>query len=116
MALGQGIPLVRIKDGLSNTLLVGEKHVPLDQFGIGGWDCSMYNGDMVVCSARSGGHAFPLAQSIRDPGWKFGSYHDNLCQFAFADGSVHRIFTHIDPYILQLLSNMADGEVIPAFE
>lgn len=116
MGLSQGVPLIRIKDGLSNTLLIGEKHVPLDQFGVGGWDCSMYNGDMVVCASRSGGTVYPLAQSIRDPGWKFGSYHANLCHFAFADGSVRPIFANINPDVLYLLSNMADGQVIPGFE
>ncbi|MBM4070471.1 MAG: DUF1559 domain-containing protein [Planctomycetes bacterium] len=116
MGLTQGIKLVRIKDGLSNTLLVGEKHVPPDQFGIGGWDCSMYNGDMVVCASRSGGQAYPLAQSINDPGWKFGSYHAHICHFAMADGSVRPFSTTIDPAVLHLLSNMADGQVIPGFE
>ena len=94
---------------------MGEKHVPINQFGVGGWDCSMYNGDMVVCSSRSAGLSYPLAQSIRDPGWKFGSYHPNLCQFAFADGSVRVLYTTIDPYILQLLANMADGLPIPPY-
>lgn len=116
MGLGDGIRLLRIKDGLSNTLLVGEKHVPMNQFGVGGWDCSTYNGDMFVCASRSAGKSYPLAQSIHDPGWKFGSYHANLCHFAFGDGSVRPIFTSINPDVLQLLANMADGQVIPSFE
>lgn len=116
MGLTQGVPLVRIKDGLSNTLLVGEKHVPPELMGVGGWDCSMYNGDMVVCASRSGGQSYPLARSIQDPGWKFGSYHSNICHFAFVDGSVRPIFTDIDPAILHLLANISDGQVVPGFE
>lgn len=112
----KGIPFIQIKDGLSNTFLVGEKHVPDDYFGIGGWDCSMYNGDMPVCSSRAAGPLYPLAESIRDPGWKFGSYHRILCQFAFGDGSVRRIFTSINPDTLRMLADIADGEIIPQWE
>src|SRR5262249_33721643 len=35
--------LSSITDGLSNTLLVGEKHVPAHRFGQGPWDSSVYN-------------------------------------------------------------------------
>ncbi len=113
---GKGISLLRIKDGLSNTLLVGEKHVPIDQFGVGGWDCSMYNGDMVVCASRSASLVYPLAQSIRDPGWKFGSYHPHICQFAFVDGHVRSIRSDIDPNTLYLLAHIDDGQPIPAYD
>jgi hypothetical protein len=106
---------VQIKDGLSNTLLAGEKHVPIDQFGHGGWDCSIYNGAS-ICAVRAAGQFFPLAQSVRDPGWKFGSYHANLCQFTFGDGSVRRLFTNIDPIVLGYLANIDDGQLIPAFD
>jgi len=52
----------------------------------------------------------------RDPGWKFGSYHTAGCQFVFADGSVRTLSTGIDPRILELLANRADGQVVPAYE
>jgi prepilin-type N-terminal cleavage/methylation domain-containing protein len=111
-----GTKLLQIKDGLSNTLLIGEKHVPKDLFGYGGWDCSMYNGGYYFCSSRSAGIAFPLAQSIRDPGWKFGSYHPAVCQFVFVDGSVHGISPGIDPQTLERLANIADGEILGRYE
>jgi hypothetical protein len=111
-----GVRLAKITDGQSNTLLVGEKHVPLKQFGQAGWDCSVYDGDNYLCSSRSAGIYFPLATSLRDPEWKFGSYHPNLCQFVFVDGTVHTLSSHIDPYTLDLLANINDGLVIPPFE
>jgi prepilin-type N-terminal cleavage/methylation domain-containing protein/prepilin-type processing-associated H-X9-DG protein len=130
---GRGVALKEIKDGTSNTLLVGDKHVQWGQFGQGGvldpWnppatlppgpvapnDCSIYNGAN-YCAIRSAGVGFPLAQSVDDPAWKFGSYHSAGCQFVFADGSVRCLLASIDPKILELLSNRADGQVIPPFE
>jgi prepilin-type N-terminal cleavage/methylation domain-containing protein/prepilin-type processing-associated H-X9-DG protein len=113
---GRGVGLNEITDGLSNTFLIGEKHVPLGQFGQGPLDCSLYNGDNYLCSARSAGFFFPLAQSIRDPQWKFGSYHPGVCQFLFADGSVHSLATSVNPLTLQYLADIHDGQVIPPYE
>jgi type II secretory pathway pseudopilin PulG len=131
---GLGVALREIRDGTSNTLLVGDKHVQLGQFGQGGildpWippaelpgggsvvpnDCCIYDGAN-YCAIRSAGLNFPLAQSVNDPGWKFGSYHTAGCLFAFADGSVRSLQTGISPSILELLSNRADGLVIPDYE
>jgi prepilin-type N-terminal cleavage/methylation domain-containing protein len=102
-----------ITDGLSNTVLVGEKHVPLDQFNRYPLDCSIYDGHNPSCNMRAAGVAFPLATSIRDPGWKFGSYHPGLCQFVFGDGSVRPIFIQVSPYTLSLLAQRNDGQPIP---
>jgi prepilin-type N-terminal cleavage/methylation domain-containing protein len=112
----KGVRIGQITDGTSNTLLVGEKHVPLGQFGQGGWDNSLYDGAYFSSIGRSAGPAFPLAQSIRDPGWKFGSYHTHVCQFAFADGSVHVLFDLIRPETLGRLSQINDGQPTPVFE
>jgi hypothetical protein len=113
---GRGVRLIQIQDGLSNTFLAGEKHVPLGDFGEGGWDCSIYNGDHWYCSTRSAGVDFPLAESIRDPNWRFGSYHPAVVQFVFGDGSVHGLRVGIDPLILQYLANINDGQVLPPYE
>ncbi len=113
---GKGIRFLQIKDGLSNTLLVGEKHVPFGKFGVGGWDCSMYNGANWFCSMRSAGYGFPIAQSINDPNWRFGSYHRYVCQFVFADGSVHTLSAGLDETTLACLADIADGQVLPPYE
>src|SRR5262249_6576154 len=84
----KGVRFADISDGLSNTLLVGEKNVPPDSFGAYAWDCSLFDGHNAPCSTRAAGPGFPLAQSRYDDGWKFGSYHPSICQFVFADGSV----------------------------
>jgi hypothetical protein len=112
----QGIRFVQVTDGMSNTILVGEKHVPLPSWGMGGWDCSLYNGEYYFCSTRSGGPAYPLAQDYLDPGWLWGSYHPFLCQFAFADGGVRVMSTTIDPVVLGYLCNKDDGKPVSSWE
>src|SRR5262245_10322871 len=74
-----------ITDGLSNTLLAGEKHVRPDQFGKGDGDNSIFNGDSEVgpCLRRAGRTCLdaacttyedvPLAQSPTEGSVKTGS-------------------------------------------
>jgi prepilin-type N-terminal cleavage/methylation domain-containing protein len=56
----KGVRLSKITDGLSNTILFGEKNVPLDYWGQAGWDCSTYRG----FAATKGGidKGVPLAE------------------------------------------------------
>jgi prepilin-type processing-associated H-X9-DG protein len=112
----RGVPLARITDGTSNTILFGDKQVPLGYQGEGGWDCSVYDGDCPSCSARAGGPSHPLAQSLRDTGMGFGSAHSNACNFAFVDGSVHTLSTALSPAVLGLLTDVSDGQVIPPYD
>jgi prepilin-type N-terminal cleavage/methylation domain-containing protein len=112
---GQGLPFGRITDGLSNTILIGDKHVPLGTFGQAPYDNAFYNG-VNSSWGRGLGPAFPLAQSIQDDSWKFGSYHPGISQFVFADGSVHRLSTGLDPEILASLASINDGNTVPGFE
>jgi prepilin-type processing-associated H-X9-DG protein len=111
----KGLRFADITDGLSNTLMVGEKHVPRGSETRHPWDCGIYDGHNPACSTRAAGVAFPLATHASDPGWKFGSHHPGLCQFVFCDGSVHCLVTSIDPVILGLLSQCNDGFVIPDY-
>ena len=112
---GTSIRFASFTDGLSNTLLIGEKHVPMGKEGIGWWDCSIYNGDFYKCSGRAASRGFPLTTDIRDPGWKFGSRHTGVVVFCFADGHVQLLRDSTDGYTLELLSNRSDGQVIPDY-
>lgn len=78
-----------IIDGLSNTAMIGEKHVPVNKYGIGWWDCSTYNGNYPKCWSRGPG---PLITKRTDgASHSFGSAHDSVVGFGFADGSVRSI-------------------------
>jgi type II secretory pathway pseudopilin PulG len=105
----------QITDGLSNTLFVGDKHVLLNSFGYGVLDCSLYNGDYWMCSSRSVGPNYRLAQSPTDKVIGFGGYHPGICQFVLGDGSVRSISIGTDPNTLALLANIADGQPIPDY-
>jgi prepilin-type N-terminal cleavage/methylation domain-containing protein len=104
-----------ITDGLSNTFFAGDKHVQMGYFGCGVLDCSLYNGDYWMCSSRSAGPNYPLAQKPTDSVIGFGGYHTGVCQFLFGDGSVHALANSTDPNVLALLANIADGQPIPAY-
>lgn len=88
--------------GLSNTIVIGEKHVPLDHFGhVDVGDGSLYNGSNPPSFSRVGGPGFPLARSPTDPfNTNFGSYHPGVCQFLMADDSVRVLTNDVSPEIL----------------
>jgi hypothetical protein len=117
-----------ITDGLSNTLLIGEKHVPPDLFGQNwipppAWpmaspfenpgDGTIYNGDFPWVATRIAGRLNPLAPGPRAiPQNNFGSYHPGVCQFVLADGSVRALNVSIDPNVLGLLAARNDGQAV----
>jgi prepilin-type N-terminal cleavage/methylation domain-containing protein len=106
-------------DGTGKTLLVGEKQVP--QRGFGYWflpgeyvfDNSIYNPDYVETLGRFAGPNLGLARSVDEAvAGNFGGPHSGICQFVFADGSVHAIAVEIDEVILGYLANRRDGQTI----
>lgn len=111
---GQGRQFRDFTDGLSNVILIGDKHVPLGYFSRQPWDGAIFNG-ATIAWGRGLGPSYPLAQSINDTSWLYGSYHPGICQFVYADGSVHAISTSLDPVILGYLAGVDDGNPIPNF-
>jgi prepilin-type processing-associated H-X9-DG protein len=114
-----------ISDGLSNTLLIGEKHVRHGGLGLAS------NGD----DAYYSGYNYDTAQ--RSAGWyldgggvrqnkpimkpddaastiRFGSWHTGTCSFVFCDGSVHSLPVNIDIETLRRLANRSDGLPVDA--
>lgn len=82
--------LASLVRGQNYTLLVGEKHVPLNQLGQAkAGDTSVYNGALPAASARVGGPGFEMAASPTAPGHtNFGSAHHGISYFVSAGGSV----------------------------
>jgi prepilin-type N-terminal cleavage/methylation domain-containing protein len=104
-----------ITDGLSNTLFIGEKHVPLDAFGhrdLGG-DSSIYNDDHPGVNQRIAGPKNLLARSPTEQyNIQFGSYHTGICQFNLGDGSVRPLAVSLSGTTLSRLSVRNDGQVV----
>ena len=114
----------KITDGLSNTFLVGEKHVAQGQFGLeidsGGsplGDGSFYNGDPLnENAARVAGPSHLLARSPDDRyNVQFGSYHPGICQFLMGDGSVRPLEVTVTGTVLSRLAVRDDGQPVPDY-
>ncbi len=106
---GKQLTPASIRDGLSNTLFVGEKHIKDMKFGYSP-DSSAYNGDHGA-SWRKAGVGAPLARSITSSA-QFGSAHPGVCQFVMGDGRVKAIKVEIDAVVLGNLANRQDGNAI----
>jgi prepilin-type N-terminal cleavage/methylation domain-containing protein/prepilin-type processing-associated H-X9-DG protein len=113
-----------VRDGLSHTLLVGEKHVNPEHQGEGAYgDSSFYNDDWYTPTQRLAGPGYPIAQlpgdsslSQQQQTWCYGSSHKGgICQFVFADGHVQSIEPSINTTILGYLANIRDGQSTPGF-
>jgi prepilin-type processing-associated H-X9-DG protein len=94
-----------LRRGTSQTIFIGEKHVPIGEFGRAeSGDGSVYNGGRPANFARIGGPRHGLARSPEDSldltNPTFGSYHPGLCNFLMADGSVRGIAPGISGLVL----------------
>ena len=102
--------MAEIRDGTSNTMLIGES--------MGGFDCQSGRRDLAIPWIGIGSMA--TGGGLEQPGdcagpawWQFNSEHPGVVQFVFADGSVRTISTDIDYFEYLLLSGMHDGGVWP---
>jgi prepilin-type N-terminal cleavage/methylation domain-containing protein len=104
----------QIKDGASNTLLLGEKYVAVDCYATG--SLAADNENMYVGMDNDIGRSTCMApQTDRfnvDTSQGFGSAHETSCNFVFCDGSIRPIAYTVDPTIFQCLGNRADGNPI----
>jgi prepilin-type N-terminal cleavage/methylation domain-containing protein len=121
----------RITDGLSNTLLVGEKHVRVTE--LQQWDANGSRQDGTYLYSDTNWREYQVARQIRlllgkgpnsftgsetpSANFGFGSWHPGICQFAVADGSVKSVSNNISQgaidSVLHLLGRCNDGKPIP---
>lgn len=123
----------RIPNGASNTLLVGEKHIVNNSFlGMGGvnGDGCPYDHSWPRHVCRLAGSYFPIrgfndmaqgtavtTASTSNQDWDrcFGSWHQGVCPFAFADGHVTPLSDNIDLSVLNLLAQYNNYRAIPNY-
>ncbi len=113
-----------ITDGLSNTLLAGEKYLNPDYYTTG--SCSDNNSafcghdwDVTRWVPEEGSDMAGRGPRQDTPGYedctrRFGSAHFNAFHMVFCDGSVHSIAYSIDPITFSRLGSRRDGKVINA--
>lgn len=107
-----------VKDGTSQTILVGEPHIPSDQLSKSPWNGPAYMGRHVTHFARIGGPGVPIAHHPDDQRasvYSFGSAHTGICQFAFADGSARAVSSSLNTQILARLCHRSDGVQVGDF-
>lgn len=109
----------QVKDGLSKTLSVGERHIPTGLESAPGLE-DHDKGDNAFFAADNpltilSGTQEGLATGRDDNrSFVFGSEHKQLVNFVFLDGHVSSIGQDIDLETLHYLSIIADGQVISA--
>ncbi|HMO86622.1 MAG TPA: DUF1559 domain-containing protein [Lacipirellulaceae bacterium] len=108
-----------VVDGLSNTLVVGDKHKPQtpdrdnpDMLHYEQGDTAFLAGDTphTIFAGTQTGIAAGHNDGARN---KFGSEHANVAQFVFLDGHVKALPTSIDLQVFNLLGTIGDEQMIP---
>jgi prepilin-type processing-associated H-X9-DG protein len=106
----------QVTDGLSNTFLIGELHVMREAINTVPANGPIYDGSRFQYASRIGDPFVRLGRGPDDDVegmglFAFGSWHPDVCNFAFADGRVSAVRTSIDPMMLSRLCHRGDGEV-----
>ena len=106
-------------DGLSNTILVGDKHKPQnpevnnpDMLDYEQGDNAILAGDSPRTIFAETGHGLAAGPDERS-NRKFGSEHNGVTQFVFLDGRVLPLKNDIDYKVLNMLGAIGDDGVIP---
>lgn len=112
--------IAHVRDGASNTYLIGEKYVSPDNYATGmcsGDNQSPYHGDDRDSVRFTGSAGQPLPprqdQGGADLSWNFGSAHSGGFNMSMCDGSVRTISYAINPTVHKNLGHRASAAVIP---
>ncbi len=109
----KGHRITDITDGTSNTVMIGEKHIPQDRLYDPNLDAVAYSAGIQNSYHRRGGPSWPLAQTITTPiNAQFGSWHPGTVQFVLGDGSVRGFRLSLPGTTLGYLTNISDGNVV----
>lgn len=122
-----GVKMVGVADGTSNTLLVGERPPMFN--GVWGWGDNALDFDSVLWAVAVNAFDNGSVASCPIPGYfrpglnttnrcdlyHFWSNHTNGANFALADGSVRFIAYTNGPNIVPIMATRERGEVVPNF-
>jgi prepilin-type N-terminal cleavage/methylation domain-containing protein/prepilin-type processing-associated H-X9-DG protein len=114
-------PVAKIRDGLSNTIFLGEIRPLCSLHGQRGWEESCNGSGSIstiipinfdTCAREAGGTDNCRRYCNWDTEWGFKSAHPGGANFVFGDGSVHIIPETIDYQTYQYLGGIADGHSV----
>jgi len=111
--LREGATVASIRDGTSNTYLVGEKYVSTGGYRTAdddGYDQTMFSG--VDLDIARWVQETPIQDTVLQSLRSFGSAHSGACYMALCDGSVRQVSYSIDADVHRWLGNRQDGEVV----
>lgn len=114
-----GLRFKDITDGVGKTIFIGEKHIPIDQFGRQGFDNTVYATENPGLNSSTrmtlaAGVALSPKDTVATTNY-FGSYHPEVLLFGFGDGRVETVSKSIAGSVLALLGQRADGQPLPAY-
>jgi prepilin-type N-terminal cleavage/methylation domain-containing protein/prepilin-type processing-associated H-X9-DG protein len=105
----------KVRDGLSSTILVAEKHIRGAQLQKGDADGSVFNGDVNNYFSKRGD--LPPGRGSNDPsatpGGRLGSWHPGVFNVAMCDGSVRALPVIMNTDIITRLIDRIEGRTIP---
>jgi prepilin-type N-terminal cleavage/methylation domain-containing protein/prepilin-type processing-associated H-X9-DG protein len=124
--IGQRVGIVQISDGSSNTILVGEKHVPSNWYGgqywhddvgpMSGWDPdtvrSTVNRPAYYPNPTQDTQLSDWSDAAWNAGFTFGSAHPAGINVVFGDGSVRMIKYSVRDEVFNALGHRGDGLAI----
>jgi prepilin-type N-terminal cleavage/methylation domain-containing protein/prepilin-type processing-associated H-X9-DG protein len=109
---GSIIKLARIKDGASQTIIMGERGISNDLYG---WPyCGAGDSQNTGCGDNLMSTKLGLSPGKPDGNhnYHFWSYHPNMSHFLWADGSSRPLFYDLDYKVLQAFATRAGRETI----
>lgn len=104
-----------VVDGLSQTFLIGEMHVSRRQLRALPNDGPVYCGSRVNYAARVVGPGARLSLGANDDSaslYSFGSWHLDVCHFAFGDGAVRAVSVDTSTGVLANMGHRKDGTAV----
>ncbi len=107
------ISLTQVTDGASHSIIMGERGISDALYygwpycGVGD-EAATGNGDNLLTTQFGLSHGYP--DGMHD--YHFWSYHPNMAQFLWADGSAQPLTYDIDLSVFQALSTRAGGELV----
>jgi hypothetical protein len=119
MFLNSHMPFENVPDGMSHTLLIGEKAYRDDPIGwVSGTRATLRNTGDQINMAHNSRFGFsrpgtpPAAPPRPEDVGGFNSVHPGGAQFALGDGSVRFLSENTDPLLYTRLGDRADGELV----